>query len=199
MCSSDLSTATVGLLVAAFSAARLLVNVPAGQLSTKFGYARVMSVGLAVLAAGSVLPYATADIAVLALGVVVQGLGSSLFSTSVLVAIAALSTPESRVRDMSTYQGAQVVGVALGPALGGMVASLWGYPATFLWQAGLALAALAAVVAVRRRIPSAPQTAPGAAAVPGAAIPMGPFAAVGLMTFALLATRVATAWLIMPL
>ena len=28
---------------------------------------------------------------------------------------------------------------------------------------------------------------------------MGPFAAVGLMTFALLATRVATAWLIMPL
>jgi MFS family permease len=192
------SATMVGVLVAGFSTARLVINVPAGYMAARLGHRSVMTVGLLILASSSLAPYFVPDLNVLWASIVVQGVGSSMFSTSVLVAIAALSTADTRVRDMASYQAAQVVGTGVGPALGGTVVALWGHSAPFLWQMIMALIAMLSIQTIRPTAAPAPPPAPavrGAIAAPARLA----IAGVALMTFAALSIRVAGAWFVLPL
>src|SRR5215207_8919164 len=131
--------ASAGLLLSAFGAARLVVNIPAGFASERFGRRRVMIAGVALVALASFAAAVSGSILSLAGWLFLQGAGSSLYVTAAMAAVADLSDPTNRGRIMSLYQGAVLVGISLGPALGGILASAFGASAPFVTQGILAV------------------------------------------------------------
>src|SRR5258708_38712438 len=91
--------AMVGLRLAAFRGARLVVNLPAGFASEKFGRHPVMLIGLGLLALASFVATRTTSFPPLILCLLGQGVGSSMLITAALSALVDISTPESPVRD----------------------------------------------------------------------------------------------------
>jgi MFS family permease len=126
------SAAVVGLMVSSYGGARLVVNFPAGYASEKFGRRRMMSLGCVLVAGASFAVLATSYIGAFFACLLVMGMASSTFVTSALAAVADLGTPGRRVQDMSFYQGANMIGTSMGPAIGGLVAGHWGLSAPFL-------------------------------------------------------------------
>jgi MFS transporter, DHA1 family, multidrug resistance protein len=122
----------LGLVVAMFGVGRLLVNVPAGILTTRFD-ARKLLVGsvLAVVACQAATAFAPSLAVLLALRFA-TGLAGGMAITCGMTLIADLTHTTNRGRAMSLLQGAQLIGGTLGPPLGGLVAVVWGYQAPFL-------------------------------------------------------------------
>ena len=158
-------TATmVGIAVSVFALARVFANIPAGMLTKMRGARFVLVIG-ALLSAGSnlmigLLPNYTALVALR----FVAGLGSAMFITAAVIFVAEVSTPQNRGRLMSIYQGGFLLGISMGPAVGGITASLWGLAAPFflvgIVSAASAVWSLAKIPADVARIgPSAPKTA----------------------------------------
>src|SRR5919199_98904 len=88
--------ASAGLLLSAFGAARLVVNIPAGLASERFGRRRVMIAGIALLALTSFAAPMSGSIPALAGWLFLQGAGSSLYVTAALAAMADLSAQSNR-------------------------------------------------------------------------------------------------------
>jgi MFS family permease len=185
----------VGVMLACFGGARLAINLPAGIASERLGRRAVMLGGLFVLTLGSFGAAATTDIALLLVCLFAQGAGTSLFVTSALAAVADLGTPETRMRDMAAYQGAQLGGISIGPAVGGLTVAYGGFAAVFVLQGVMVVLALA-LLARSRAIGAARGTAPTAR--PRAQLPAG---ALGLavVTYGVFFTRIAANWVLMPL
>lgn len=136
------SAAVAGVVMAAYGGARVVVSVPVGGLSERFGRKALMLAGLCFLATGAASAALSTDIWFFAVALLVQGVGSAAFSTSALAATADLSSAEIRVRDMSTFQAVSMAGITLGPGLGGFLTSIWGYNAPFWFQGLVALVSL---------------------------------------------------------
>jgi MFS transporter, DHA1 family, multidrug resistance protein len=193
------STATVGLMTAAYGGARLLINVPAGMAADRYGRRRLMIAGLVVLSLGAFSTMTLGGFGPLLLSLLVIGSGSSIYSTAAMAAIADMSTPERRVADMASYQGANMLGIAVGPGVGGLAAAAWGYGAPFLLLGLLALAAALClwwiVPAGMRRQAVDLGSAKHDWRVSGAPLLIG----LGFATFGVFFARVAANWVLMPL
>jgi MFS family permease len=189
------SAATAGATISAFGASRLLVSVPAGMISERWGRVRVMVFGLAMVAASSFVALAVHSMMTLLACLVLQGIGSACYGTAALSAVTDRGTPATRVRDMAAYQTATQIGLSLGPGLGGFAAALWGYGAPFACQGAMALAALLAVM----RMPStrSAKTAVEMRAPARGIIAL--IAGVAGLSYALFFGRVASSWILMPL
>lgn len=191
------SAAVVGLMISAFGGARLLMNFPAGYASEKLGRRRMMSLGCVLLALASFAVVVTSQLGAFFGCLLVMGIASSTFITSALAAVADLGTPGQRVRDMSFYQGANMIGASMGPALGGLTAGLWGYDAPFMINGLIAVCGLIALSFVPW---SEPHTRERFRSPPGqlralAKQGMG----VGLMCFSIFYVRTSSNWILMPL
>src|SRR5260221_14631337 len=110
-----------------------------------------MLIGLALLAVSSCVATRTTIFPALILGLLGQGVGSSMLITAALSALADLSTPESRVRDMAAYQGASSIGISIGPGIGGLSGAAWGY------FAPVPLHGLFSVLSILTLVPPPPQ------------------------------------------
>ena len=193
--------ASAGLLLSAFGAARLAVNIPAGAGSERIGRRPVMILGVALLAIASFAAAASGSIAALAMWLFVQGTGSSLYVTAAMAAVADLSGPSNRGRVMTLYQGAALVGISLGPAVGGVIAGRFGAPAPFVTQGILAvLGAISAALLVSE---TRTATADGLRSDRGRSsrwglLAQGPFLAVCLVMFATFLARTVTNWQLVP-
>jgi MFS family permease len=62
----------------------------------------------------------------------VAGAGSAMYMTGAQIYLADISTPENRARVIGTNQGALLVGVSIGPGIGGLLADLFGLRVPFL-------------------------------------------------------------------
>lgn len=189
------TAATAGATISAFGASRLLVSVPAGLVSERFGRVRVMVFGLLLVAASSFVALTVHSMATLLACLVLQGIGSACYGTAALSAVTDRGTPQTRVRDMAAYQTATQIGLSLGPGLGGFAAALWGYGAPFACQGVMALTALIAVM----RIPSERKAKPIGEAPPRAGGIFALIAGVAGLSYALFFGRVASSWILMPL
>ena len=192
------SAAVVGLMISAFGGARLVMNFPAGYASEKLGRRRVMSLGCVLLAIASFAIVATSEISSFFICLLVMGIASSSIITSALAAVADLGTPGRRVQDMSYYQGANMIGASMGPALGGIAVGLWGYSTPFLVNGIVAVCGIVAFAVMPwPRIAERgdrPQSTPGqlrALAKQGLGI--------GLMSFSIFYVRTSSNWILMPL
>lgn len=192
------STAVVGLMISLYGGTRLAMNIPAGYASEKYGRRRMMSAGCAVLVISSLWVVATDDLPSFFIAVIIQGLASSVFMTSALAAVADLGSEGRRVEDMSLYQAANMIGASMGPAIGGLSASLWGYDAPF-WANGLmAICGIAAFAWMpwKEEAEGALKTRPAKGQLRVLA-KQGAY--IGLMYFSIFYVRSASNWILMPL
>lgn len=121
------SAAVVGATVGIFGVGRLLANIPGGFLSQKFGRRLVMGSGLALAAVGSAMMGFSYSVGELIAWRFIAGIGGAFFTTGSFAYLADISTPENRGKFMSLQQGSLLIGVDIGPILGGLIADHIGF------------------------------------------------------------------------
>src|SRR5215211_7945505 len=139
----DLSAGEIGLLTTAFGLGRLVMDLPAGRLAANVRPALALAgagAGLAV-AAGLLAAAGTLGIALVASAL--MGCASALTNTTSMYAFATATDATRRGASMAIYTTALMSGQMVGPALGGVIASIAG------WREAMAVAgAIGAVVAI---------------------------------------------------
>ncbi len=128
----NVSAAVVGLTFTAFGLARLLLNIPAGIWADRRGRRFLLVGGPVVTAIGMIGSGLAPSIWVLLGWRFVAGAGSALYMTGAQIYLIDIAGPEERGRYIATNQGALLVGVSAGPAIGGILADLYGFRAPFL-------------------------------------------------------------------
>lgn len=123
--SFGVSTAMVGATVTAFGLARLVTNVPAGIFADRRGRRMLLIGGPLVTAIGMFGSGLSNGIWMLLAFRFVAGLGSGLYMTGAQIYLLDIAKPEQRGRFMATNQGALLVGVGFGPAIGGILADAY--------------------------------------------------------------------------
>lgn len=130
--------ALAGLSISIFGAARLVTNLPAGFLSDRFGRRVLLVGGPVIVTISSILSGLSPNFWMLIASRFVAGAGSAMYMTGAMVLIADVTSPGNRGRVMSIYQGSILLGVSLGPAVGGGVAEIAGVRAPFYVVGALA-------------------------------------------------------------
>ncbi|MFQ5471976.1 MAG: MFS transporter [Dehalococcoidia bacterium] len=130
--------ALAGLSISIFGLARLITNLPAGLLSDRFGRRILLVGGPVVVTISSVLSGLAPNFWTLVAFRFIAGVGSAMYMTGAMVMLADITSAANRGRVMSLYQGSILVGVSLGPAVGGGVAELFGVRAPFYVVGALA-------------------------------------------------------------
>jgi MFS family permease len=138
----------VGVLAAMFAAFPLLLAVYAGKVSDRIGVKRPILWGAAIISAGILVPLAVPGLAGLIACSALIGLGHIFFHVSIHNLIGAYGGGEARTRNFATFALGASVAAFVGPSLGGISIDLWGFPATHVILAVIALLP-AAVLAAR--------------------------------------------------
>ncbi len=142
------SVAAAASVVSAFALMRVVFALPAGRLVDRFCSRQVMTTGIAVVAASSVLAGFSGSFAQLLVLRGVGGLGSAMFSVSAQALLLASVPGDQRGRASGLYTGGFLLGGITGPALGVIVAA-WSLRAPFfLYGALLMVPAVIAAVAL---------------------------------------------------
>jgi MFS transporter, DHA1 family, multidrug resistance protein len=151
------SVAAAASVISAFALMRVAFAIPAGRLVDRLGSRPVMTAGIAVVAASSILaglPQSFAELLVLR---GIGGLGSAMFSVSAQALLLASVPNSQRGRASGLYTGGFLLGGIAGPALGGVVAA-WSLRAPFFLDGALLL--VPAVIAAAALGPTTGRTAP---------------------------------------
>ncbi len=197
--SFGVSATLVGMLVTIFGIGRIVANFPSGWLSQRIGRRPLLAAGPALLAIGAVGAAITTDFNWLLFWRFVQGLGSGMYGTVSLAALADISSPRTRGRLVGLYHAAVQFGASIGPLIGGSVASAFGLAAPFwvLFVISVVTCILAVMtfsdVEVRSRSMS------GALGVPRRGIMSVPFLAISLVSAVVFFTRTACMFHLLPL
>lgn len=191
--------ATAGL-VSSFGAARVIAAVPAGILADRMGLRLTGAIGLVLLLAGSVLGSIPLGYGGLVATTVLQGFGSSVFSTVAMTGLVLALGPQHRGAAMTWFQAAMLLAFSIGPVIGGFVVGWFGVRAPYEAQAVLAIAAMLVLPMLPSAPPSAdrpkhPAQQPGAAAVRFLTAGLVGGAAIGFASFL---ARTVTGWTLVP-
>lgn len=127
------SAAVIGLTLSFFALARFILNVPLGIAADRFGRRPLLVAGPLVTAVGMVGSGFAGDIVQLLAWRLLAGAGSAMYMTATQIYLADISTPATRARFIGTNYGAMLLGIAVGPAIGGITAELWGLRAPFFF------------------------------------------------------------------
>lgn len=193
--------AASGVLLSSFGAARLLVNVPAGTASERFGRRAVMAAGLGLLTVTSFAAALVDSIPALAACLFFNGAGSSLYVTAAMASVADIATPANRGRLMGLYQAGLLAGISLGPGAGGVLADMFGPTGPFIAQ-GTVIAAggFPALFLLKETRRTQDAAGPGGPRVRVLTILRhAPFAAVCALMFGAYFGRVVSNWQMVPI
>jgi MFS transporter, DHA1 family, multidrug resistance protein len=136
---------TLGLIVAAFSITRGILQPVVGAASDRGGRKGFLLVGLLVYAlVGLVLPRAE-SVNHLILIRAFHGIGSAMIVPVAMAYMADLAPRGQEGRYMGLLNSAIFTGIGGGPLIGGIFTDLWGPASAFYAMAGLSLLALALV------------------------------------------------------
>jgi MFS family permease len=125
----------VSMLVAGFAISRMLLDLPAGMLGSRYHPKSLMLFGLALISGSSVLCAFAPNYWVLLAGRVIEGAGSG-FYTTMSTTLLVMSVPqESRGKYMSIFTAMLLLGGITGPGVGGLIAAAWGLRAPFFFYA----------------------------------------------------------------
>jgi MFS family permease len=149
----DVPGAWLGVLGASFAIVPLLLAVPSGQATDRFGERRVMLVGSVLMAlSGVVLAVAGTGPAGVVLGTVVLGTGHLLSVVGQQAAVANSAAPGTFDSAFGYYTFAASLGQAVGPALIILIGGRQSIPDTgtiFLVAAGTGVVLIACTLAIR--------------------------------------------------
>ncbi|HEU0163836.1 MAG TPA: MFS transporter [Thermomicrobiales bacterium] len=136
----------ISLIASAAAIGTLVTDVPAGALLHKIGLRRSMTIGATMVIIGTLSlvlplnPVAVTSLRVLA------GIGTALWELSRHSFITQAVPPAERGRAISTFGGLNRIGMFGGPALGGLIATVFGVHISFLITGIMAILALASAM-----------------------------------------------------
>jgi len=148
-----IDTATLGWIVAAWPAARLLGEPLFGWLADRGDKRLLMLGGLLATAVVVPLPLVLTGVPALVLGRALAGLATAAYDPAARAYILDATPPAERGAAFGLYSSAQMGGLLLGPAFGGVGAALGGgyvFPFVFCSVAVLAAALLLGLTIMRR-------------------------------------------------
>ena len=137
------TTAQIGLTMTMFGLARMIFNVPMGVLADRHGRRPLLVGGPMVVAVGMIGSGLAPTFAMLLLWRFVAGVGSAAYMTGAQIYLIDISEPRNRARHVAVNQGALLLGVSIGPGIGGLIAEIAGLTAPFIVVGLLALVAAA--------------------------------------------------------
>lgn len=152
------SLLTLGLLLAVYDGAEVLLKPVFGSLADRIGARPVLVGGLIAFAAASaafVLAGNPAWVGVARFG---QGAAAAAFSPAAGVLVSRLTPPQSQGRGFGRYGAWKGVGYTLGPLLGGLLITAGGYDLLFGTLAVLAVAVAGWAVVVVPGVAPLPRT-----------------------------------------
>jgi MFS transporter, DHA1 family, multidrug resistance protein len=146
----DLSYIELGWVVAAFGVARLVVDLPAGSMATRWNPRGVLLVAFAASAVASALGVFAANVWQVAGVRLLIGMASSVAQAMILAWIVGGSGRAARGRVMARSEAFFSVSGLVIPALGGLLAGSFGWRVAFVLGAIAAVVGLLAVLAFTR-------------------------------------------------
>lgn len=142
----DLEGATpalIGLAIGIYGLGQAVLQIPFGMLSDRFGRKRMIYIGLALFAMGSLLAASAESIYVVIAGRILQGAGAI---ASVLMALLSdLTREEERTKAMASVGVSIGLSFSLSLVLGPLLGAAFGLAGIFYVTAGLAFVAMAIV------------------------------------------------------
>jgi MFS family permease len=135
--------AAIGVAIAVYGLARVLLAVPVGKLTDVLGRRAALALGGVVTAGGNLLCAYAPSFSVFVAGRFIAGGGAALVLIAGQIVLADITTPARRGRVMAIYQGVFLFAVGVGPYPGGLLAERFGLAAPFVIYAGAGLVASA--------------------------------------------------------
>jgi EmrB/QacA subfamily drug resistance transporter len=116
------------------------VVIIAGRMGDLYGPRRLYVIGLVVVAVGSVAAGFAQSPTALIVARLVQAVGGAMVAPQSLSMISKIVPPERRGRAMGVWGAVAGLAVAIGPSLGGLIVSAWGWRWVFLVNVPVCLA-----------------------------------------------------------
>lgn len=134
----DMSATQLGGFMSSFALGRILADIPAGRLTDHRPARLMLAVGAFIVAGSGVLGGLAPNVAIAFVAAFLLGVGSAWTNTTGIAASA--EAPKARRgMAMAGFAAALMVGQAIGPAFGGLAASVWDWRVAFVAAAGIAL------------------------------------------------------------
>ncbi len=133
-----MDAAQLGLITTSFALGRIVTDMPAGRLTDRVSALTLLSTSSLVLTVGSLLfAIAPTPMAVL-VAAFVLGIASSITTTTGITFFATARPAASRGRSLALYSASLLVGQALGPTAGGLLAGPFGWRGALYGAAAVA-------------------------------------------------------------
>lgn len=138
--------ALAGWAISSYALARVATDLLAGMISDKYNRKKIMICSLAVIASSSAVAGSASTYAVLIIARALSGVGSAFYIASATSWLAHISYGRDRGKMMSAYSSTIFMGMAAGPAVGGIIAAYYGIQAPFYVYALLTAAGIVATI-----------------------------------------------------
>ena len=142
------SVAAAGLIVAVGGVGRVVADLPAGMLVVRIGERRAMLLATALSMAGLILCIAATAVWMLAVGILCQGLATSVWGLARQAYLTEIMPYRLRARALSTLGGMTRIGLFVGPFLGAGVMQFVGTDGAYWLHLVAALLAAAVLIAL---------------------------------------------------
>jgi MFS family permease len=132
----------IGYAVAGYWISRVLLEIPSGFISARFGYFKPLVVGVALTLIGNIFAVNVNVPLFLVVVRAIMGLGAPLFFAISMTFIINLFEAENRGSAMGLFQGIEFIGMVIGSGLSGFVVENLGFRGGFILSSALASIAL---------------------------------------------------------
>lgn len=137
---------TLGIVVAAWPAARLVGEPIFGWLADRAPRRTMMVTGLLLASVFAVLPlFIVGPVAFIVLRAL-SGLAAAMYDPAARAYLVDANPPDRQGEAFGLYGAAQTGGFMLGPAIGGLAAGITGRPEVVFWVAGISLLVSAVLI-----------------------------------------------------
>jgi len=140
------STLQVGIIASSYMVVAAAMGFPIGSYVDRRGRRGVIIAGMAVSAVASLLLPLAGDVFSVAVFYAFIGAGMGACSPAIAAVVGDISHASAMGRSYGWFTTSMQVGMAGGPALGAVVASMWGYGSAFILSAVVAFMALPVAV-----------------------------------------------------
>ncbi|MBN2336182.1 MFS transporter [Candidatus Bathyarchaeota archaeon] len=132
----------IGYAVSGYWISRVVLEIPSGYISSRFGYYKPMAFGLALTVLGNVLLVFVKDPVHLVLIRALKGFGAPFFFAVSMTFIINLFDTEKRGKAMGIFQGIEFAGQIIGAGVSGALVENLGWQGGFVFALALSIAAL---------------------------------------------------------
>ena len=153
----------IGYAVSGYWISRVVLEIPSGYVSSKFGYYKPMAFGLLITILGNALMLIVKDPIFLVVIRALNGIGAPFFFAVSMTFIVNLVQVEKRGQAMGIFQGIEFVGQIVGSMLSGQIVDTLGWHGGFILALALSVVALLLFVGlpyIRKETVQGPTTQP---------------------------------------